>query len=555
MNKQTGITIADVIKMDCMRQSYLIAGAKGIKNIVTKVNIMADPDILNWVSPGEFLIMTSYSFKIEDIEWQKDFIRECARRELSGIGIKIYPNLGNLADPVIELADELNVPVISLCSSVPFSDILTSILKEIFNRQADFLQNIENIHQKIMDLMVTEASIDEVVNVVNENINNPVLVRLEFPEKIIMNLNAVDDEMKSALLSNVERYVIPSFNKRNGEKIIVSKELINGKYIKRMIKPIVVKENVYGTIFTWAACQPFEEFDSSVIEASASAISIEVLKKLSVREVESRYKQEFLDDLLSREEIRRLKALERSVFFSLPLEEKNVIVVINTRNVNKGLKKQQDVHIKQIQTRIIQLIEKLIDDFKLAGLAASKIDNIQILLTFKNNQKTDNILQEFCNSIDKNILQKFDFADFRIGVGRFCDGLKASYKSFMDAVDAINTGDILNQGRIIFFQDLGIYKILCQKSLHEELEKFYSYAIEALVEYDKRKSTELIKTLEAYFEYNGNLKKMADMLFTHYNTISYRINRIEEITGISLENSNDRLSIEIALKIKQFLKK
>lgn len=555
MLKQDGITIEDMLKMECMSQSKIIAGSKGIKNTVTRVNIMADIEILNWVSPGEFLLMTTYSFNAEDIEWLKEFIAECARKNLSGVGIKIYPNIERLPDEIIDIANSRNVPIIQLNHSIPFSDIMTFILKEIFNKQAALLEKIENIHNKIMNLILTEASIDEIVNVVQENINNPVLVKLELPDRIIMNFQNIEEDIKEELINNADKFFIPGIYRRNDEKIHISREFIKGKYYKRISKPIVVKDNVYGCIFSWAVNQPFSDFDYSVIEASTSAISMEVIKKLSVREVETRYKQEFLDDLLSQDERRKTKALERAVFFNLSPELKYVVAVISIKCPSGGVKKHQDIQIKQIQGRMIQLIEKLLEEFKFNGIVAANIDNIQILLSTKDPRKIDLSLNEFCNSIDKNIFTKFNFGDFRIGVGRYYDGLIQAYKSYVDAIDAINTGEILNEGRIMFFENMGIYKILCQEHLKDELERFYSNAIKALDEYDKRKSTELIKTLEAYFTYNGNLKKMADMLFTHYNTISYRINRIEEITGVSLENANDRLSLEIALKIKHFLKK
>lgn len=555
MLKQDGITISDVLKMECMDKSKIIAGYKGIKNTVTRVNIMADYEILDWVSPGEFLLMTTYSFNVGDVEWQKNFIIDCAKKNLSGIGIKIYPNIEKLPDEVIEIANNLNVPIININHSIPFSDMMTYILKEIFNKQAAFLEKIENIHKRIMDLILTEASIGEIVNVVHENVNNPVLVKLEFPDRMIMNFSGQDEDTKAGLLNNVEKFLLPSIYRRNGEKIHISKEFINGKYIKRISKTIVIKDNVYGCIFAWAVNQPFGDFDSSVIEASTSAISMEVLKKLSVREVESRYKQEFLDDLLSQDEKRKTKALERAVFFNLSEDMKYVVIVINIKSPMDGVKKHQELQIKQILTRMVQLIEKQIDEFKFNGLVGGNIDNIQILLSSKDNKKMHSNLEDLCASIDKNLFTKFDYVDFRMGIGRSYDGLKLAYKSSRDATDAINACEILNEGRITYFENLGIYKILCQEHLHEELERFYSYAIESLVEYDKKKSTELIKTMEAYFKYNGNLKKMADMLFTHYNTISYRINRIEEIIGISLDNANDRLSLEIALKIKHFLKK
>lgn len=556
MLKQNGIIIADVLKMECMKESKVVAGFKGIKNTVSRVNIMADDEILDWVSPGEFLLMTTLSLNIGDIEWQKKFIVECAKRNLSGIGIKIYPDVENLPEEVIELANSLNVPIISINYSTPISDILTSILKEIFNKQADFLEKMEDIHKRIMDLILTEASIEEIVNVVHENVNNPVLVKLEFPDRIIMNFNSIDEDLKQGLINNAENFIIPSFYRGNGERIHTSKELINERCIKRISKPIVVKDNVYGCIFTWEVSRPLEDVDASIIGASTSAISIEVLKKLSVREVESRYKQEFLDDLLSRSKERKAKAIERAVVFNLPENLRYTVMVIKIKGLSSGIKKNEDQQVKEILIRIVNLIEKQIGEYEFKGIVAGSVDSIKILLSSKDNKKFFNNLNDLCNSIDKNIFSKFESSvDFRMGIGRSYDELRLAYRSYIDAVDAINTGEILNESRNTYFENLGIYKIFCQEHLAEELERFYCYTIESIVEYDKRKSTELIKTLEAYFSCNGNLKKMSKMLFTHYNTISYRINRIEEITGISLENANERLSLEIALKIKQFLNK
>lgn len=46
---------------------------------------------------------------------------------------------------------------------------------------------------------------------------------------------------------------------------------------------------------------------------------------------------------------------------------------------------------------------------------------------------------------------------------------------------------------------------------------------------------------------------MSENLYTHYNTVLYRINRIKEITGLNLDDPNDRLNLEIALKIRELL--
>ena len=114
---------------------------------------------------------------------------------------------------------------------------------------------------------------------------------------------------------------------------------------------------------------------------------------------------------------------------------------------------------------------------------------------------------------------------------------------------------MLFRSEIVTYDELGIFKILSQDYLNDELEDFYNSTIKTLVEYDNKKTTDLIPTLESYFRNNGNLTKISKDLFTHYNTVLYRIGRINEITGMNLEDPHHRLNLEIALKIKELLGK
>lgn len=85
--------------------------------------------------------------------------------------------------------------------------------------------------------------------------------------------------------------------------------------------------------------------------------------------------------------------------------------------------------------------------------------------------------------------------------------------------------------------------------MEDELNQFYKDTLEPLVKYDKEKGSELVKTLQMFFQCGGNLKKVSEEMFTHYNTIVYRMQRIKDITGMNLENPNERLNLQVAFKI------
>ena len=304
-------------------------GFNGIRNTVSKVNIMADPDILKWVGEGELLLTTAYFFKKDNIEEQKEMIKECARKGLAGIGIKIYPYLDSLSQEILELANKLKFPIIELFYTVPFSDIMTPVFKAIFNKQVHLLQKLEKIHEELMNAMLSGENISEISDIIYRNLQNPIYIKLEFPDLTIIRFNGIDDITKDALLKNVnEFYTLKDRNKKE-KKLDESLQLIDNKNLKRMIVPIVVNDSVYGHIFAWSVNGPLGGFDLSILENATATISLEILKKLSVKEVENKYKSEFLQDLISLDEKRREEAIKSAQMFNLKVYKNYVLIVIN----------------------------------------------------------------------------------------------------------------------------------------------------------------------------------------------------------------------------------
>ena len=559
MSRRNGITIEEALKMDCMEGSKLISGFKGVKNTISSVNVMADPDVISWVGQGDFLLTTGYSFKEITIEEQKDILRNASKKGLAGIGIKIYPYLDEISSDVLGLSEDLNLPIIEISHEMSLSDIMTPIFNEIFNKQAYLLKKTEKIYEQFMDAMLKGKNIREITKLISDDIKNPVLLRLDFFEEEITQFDGLEEGKKTMLEENAMKFYVNS-DRHKEKKIDESNELLDGKYIKRMVVPIIAKNSVFGHIFAWGIIDDLEGYELSVLEIASTTVALEVLKMLSVREVENRYKSEFIEDLISLDKTRKEKALERAEFFDLSKSDRFLSVTIKIEgkdNYEESQLAKLDVVVNPLEQQLSKVhdyIERTISNLELKGVVASKTERIIVLLSFKAEDDIDTSLSEFTKQIE-DMNERFKNIEMNVGIGRVAKDLETFEKSYIDSTKAISTGEILNSGLVTNFENLGIYKILSQDYLVEELEKFYDGTIKPLVDYDEKKSTELIKTLESYFRNNGNLKRMSEELFTHYNTILYRVQRIMDITVMDLEDQNDRLNLEISIKIKKLLKK
>lgn len=558
MTRQNGISVEDVLKLDIMKDCTLIAGFRGIRNTISRVNIMADPDILEWIAEGEFLLTTAYFFESKDLEEQKEMLQVCVDNKLAGIGIKISPYLDRLHHEVLEYANKLNFPVIDIHESIPLSDIMMIAIREIFNKQASLLERIEKVHERLMGVMLEGKGFNEVLSIIQENIKNPVLLNLSFSDEIIKDFGEESDSSKKELLNEVK--VFYESNGGTGDRLKrlnEDKVLVGGKYVDRMIMPIMLKDQVHGHLFTWSTHMPLGGFDLAIIESASTTIALSILQDLSVKEVELRYRSDFFEDLVSPDTKRKKKALDRARYFNLKEDDYYLIEVMSIKPKDQEFT-DMDFEFDNYSDYVnsfIKSIEDLIEYYKLEGVVSTKINGIQILLGFPDNKNINKKVQNFNDRLKDTFFNRYKHMDLKVGVGRVYKNLDNVHKSFLDAVRTVRIGKSITSKEIVTYDELGIFKILSQDYLNDELEDFYNSTIKTLVEYDNKKTTDLIPTLESYFRNNGNLTKISKDLFTHYNTVLYRIGRINEITGMNLEDPHHRLNLEIALKIKELLGK
>ena len=112
-------------------------------------------------------------------------------------------------------------------------------------------------------------------------------------------------------------------------------------------------------------------------------------------------------------------------------------------------------------------------------------------------------------------------------------------------------GKKLRIDRLVEYDSLGIYRLLGHLEGQATVMQFCQQVIGPLVEYDQSHNSNLVQTIDAYFEHHGNISQTAESLFIHRNTLLYRLDRIQELTRQSLEQADMRLALHLSLKLWQ----
>jgi GAF domain-containing protein len=109
-------------------------------------------------------------------------------------------------------------------------------------------------------------------------------------------------------------------------------------------------------------------------------------------------------------------------------------------------------------------------------------------------------------------------------------------------------GALLRDGGAIAYSQVGAYRYLVQIGADDAPRDRMRAAVDLLIDYDRRRRTALLDTLERYLSERRSVIESARALYIHPNTLRQRLGRIEELTGLDLD-SDDLLSLELAIKL------
>ncbi len=145
-----------------------------------------------------------------------------------------------------------------------------------------------------------------------------------------------------------------------------------------------------------------------------------------------------------------------------------------------------------------------------------------------------------------------------IGIGNACLHTSDYRRGFAEANEALQMGQDLSaqkgndskwQPFVTHFNDLGVYRYLYKIAHMDDLRDVYQDQIAHIVNYDRRKNTDLLETLETYLECAGNLTRTADRLFVHRNTLIQRLDRLQSLCDIELQERSNWLTLQVAVKV------
>ena len=525
------ITIENMLKIESLSELKILAGYTGLQREVSSVSVIDAPDVNNWVKGGEFFITTGYCMK-DDPKKIEELIVEINKSGASAFGIKLNRFIDVLPDSALEMANKLSFPIIQIPEHCTFIDIINPTLLAIINEQAKKLQYSENVHNSFTQLVINGADTQKIVKTLREILKIDVAFYGTYYENVY--IEAYSDKFSNDIKSlNLDEILL----KYNHYGIDIDKK--NYGYI-------IISNN-----------RLIYEYDEIAIEHASTVLKFQKQKKISNMQVESRYRSEFVRDLIINNIKNSEEVENRAEFYGWNFSKGIVSIIVDIDDFKMQYLKMDDkekIHtLEDTKLIIFELANKIMKKYFNQVVYTTFSDNIVFLVIPLCEDKIEFFkqLKKICEEICASIFRENTFTVI-IGIGNYTSSVMNIYKSYENARSAVKLGrTIYKCNRVIFYDELGLYKLLASIYKSNDAKEFYLSNLGKLIEYDMKNKTDLLSTLNYIVQNNWNLRATSKDMYVHYNTTKYRFNKIIDLINADLRNPEQRINIAISLKLME----
>jgi len=145
-------------------------------------------------------------------------------------------------------------------------------------------------------------------------------------------------------------------------------------------------------------------------------------------------------------------------------------------------------------------------------------------------------------------------ATVSVGIGNIARSVAELARSHLEARQALRLSRRAGtRGRATSYRALGAFRLLLEVQSPDALRAFVAEVLGPLLKYAESRETPLLETLEALAAARWVRRAAARSLGIHINSMSYRIERIEALTGLSLDDPETRVAVAIAVRARAML--
>ena len=539
-----GIAVEEILRLPEFARVKVVGGQGGVRRRVHNVNIMEVPDILAWVKPDELLLTTGYPLR--DVpEGLPELLTGLDDAGVAALGVKLRRYLDELPPGLLDEADRLRFPVLLLPDDVAFDDLLSAVLREVLHRRSALLERNEQVHRALMAVTLEGGGLDELVQTLANRVGALALVTTTDGRV----LAGSDPEALAELTTNVEVMVEGRFRSER-----FSAGVHDAAGASLAVARMAAGKSDHGRLVVVRRSGRFGRDDLPLLDLAASVAALVMTKTRAVQMVEAKYRGDFVRDVLQgragppEDVVSHFEALGWSV--SPPLVA--VVASLDPLPETEGDARSvtdRDAE-RTAQERFADAWSGVVLRYDRTAPVVGFAQEVVALVPLQPRVDVRVTVGALVRAVGGD--GGGGRRSFATGVSRVVDdpaGIPAAYEQ---ARRAVHVGrQLQGESSVSYFDDLGAFRLLSLIEDEGELLSFVREVLHELADEQDAEAADMRATLRALLDTNFNVAETSRRLHFHYNTLRYRISKLERIVGPFTTDPDLQLDLALALRVMQ----
>ena len=509
----------------------LATGEESADAPVRWVHISELPDPTPWLSGGELLLTTG--IQLDSEARQRDFVRLLAGRHLAGLGFGTGFDFDELPGPLLDEASALEFPVFEVPYELPFIALTEKAFARLVNEQYEVLQRGIAIHKRLERLVLEERGLDELVRALAAATGGTVCVLSARGETIAA--KPFRRELPAEALAQVRDEVRRrSANGAGPGEFLPEHPDIAGR---SLALPVATRGR--GAPQAWLVATRdaggLGDFERLILQQAVTVVALELMRQRAMRDTERRLAGDVLAEALTG----RLSEEELAARLRPFGVGSHAAVLVFSGPAEAPAATAEGE------------LDRYLADADVGALVAAREGLLCAVVDMGSDPQGSDPVALATGARDALAAEH---GDLRAAASRPAS-VGVLRRSFHEARCALEATALANghTPAVASYRDLGAFQLLLSLQDDDALRLYCDSVLGPLEEASGEYGDELVRSLEAFIEQNGQWEKAARELYCHRHTLRYRIRRVEQLTGRDLSSARDRIEFWLALRARELV--
>ncbi len=535
------ITVSDLIELALPPQTAIVAGKESVDAEVSwATRPRPSAPAFDHLSGGELVLLTQKALTSLDQRLTLD----AAIRQLSGFGVAAIAFAGKASAPARQAADESRIPLLQLPVDADLALLEREASHIIAERKRDSQRVTNDAGRRLMEQAIAGESLPDLAASLAEMADLDVIIEARDGRLLAMTSPTGQVPTSSVLLPMLERGRPAVMSWLRGGATVSSAEppttlLDWDDRSRRVVSPITGRDGLLGVLSMLLPGNSASQQVTALASRGAAACAVVMARERAAAVARQELELNVLDEVLDGALRSEVSLLQQARLLGYDLDGPHLALVARIDRTGAGQARTE-------RGESSTLFAETLDRRDPAVLWRYRNNHAEVILPVEDGVDPDSTVAQIYSEVEQRVRTLLG-SGVSVGIGGVYTGSNGIRKSHQEARQALTIGRRLNgQGKATRFSQLGIYRLLFAARELPELRSFHDDTLQALIEYDRKHNADLVRTLGAFFDGKCGPKEAAAILGVHRNTVLYRLQRIQDLSGLDLDDAEVRLRLHLA---------